>query len=728
LTATPINVDSTQQFTYTVDTADDAETGSFAVGATAPPTFEITNADVDNPVNTSEQTTVEVSVVNTGSTVGEQDITVDIDGSQVASETKPLNPGESDTLDWQVTAPDTYGQYPVTVATANRSRVLTLITQADSAVEGDESGVTITKNVNASVVLKGSDLESLRGDKNEKYITHSPVTMSLSVRSDSNETIELWRNYENGDVNGPYAEQRLVSNGTSPYSYASSFEPGTEVSVFAKSYQCQRINDGTWLYPDWDYGWRNPNIELAGYSTRYCASDHWKEWRTVTETQNSGNLEVRSDGDPLPAFEQAAEYQRGVDDALGSRVNESGYLQLADGEQAFFYELSKKNATTANASSPGDPDYNDAIVLFRVNSINKTVNRGPTFQLDDVDAPAHVDETTNATATAELTNVGDQTGNVILESSFDGSSLGTSSVTLHPDENTSVTFTLPTSSKVSGSSYPYTISVVGSPQAGGGNIHVGDTTEQFVQVDTVRAPNTIDSDDTATATANLTNVGGQAGTDTVVLRAKNTDDPSPSFTTVDSKTMSTILTPGDTRQFTLDMPTSRGNYTYYVGTSNSTSPEQSFFVGQSNFVVNDTQSVNIGAETYNTSELIERCGGAQRMTVEVHNNGTVGDEREVNLTIKNKSDGSTVFAGSKMVTAGSGDLTNTDPYPAWAGYDVDLDPGYYTYEVTVYDETASGTEADTATGEIYLKHVDETGATGNDSPITVDSDTVTLGD
>jgi len=137
--------------------------------------------------------------------------------------------------------------------------------------------------------------------------------------------------------------------------------------------------------------------------------------------------------------------------------------------------------------------------------------------------------------------------------------------------------------------------------------------------------------------------------------------------------------------------------------------------------------VNIGAETYNTSELIERRGGAQRMTVEVRNNGTVGDEREVNLTIKNKSDGSTAFAGSKMVTAGTGDLTNTDPYPAWAGYDVDLDPGYYTYEVTVYDETASGTVADTATGEMYLKNVDETGATDNDSPVTVDSDTVTLG-
>jgi|GEM_PF-1129637 len=737
LTTAPINVDSTQHFTYIIDTADDAETGSFAVGATAPPTFEITNADVDNPVNTSGQTTVEVTVANTGGTAGEQDITIDVDGFQVAGETEQLDPGESVTLDRQVTAPDTYGQYPVTVATANRSRVLTLIAQPDSSVEINGSTVTVKQAVNASVVLKGSDLEFLGSEPRSDVmsIRHWPVTMSLFVRNDSDsQSIGLWRDYENGDVNGPYAERRQVSDDyENPYSYAGSFDPGTDISVFAKSHGCE------WTKKRYDYDddsdseeyyvrkWKNPKITLAGYETRYCANDDWTDWLTVSETQNSGNLEIRGDGDPLPAFEQAADYQRGVNDVLGDRVNESGHLQLADGEQAFFYELSIADANPEKAKDPGDPDYNDAVILFKINSIEKSVNRGPAFQLDDVDAPARVDETTDATATAEVTNVGDMTGEVTLEGSFDGGSVGTKSVTLDPNETTSVTLTLPTSSKASGISYPYTVSVVDSPQAGGGNIHVGDTTDQFMQVDSVRAPRVIDSDDTATATVNVTNVGGKGGTDTVVLRAKNTDDPSPSFTTVDSEAMSTKLTPGDTRQFTLDMPTSRGNYTYYVETSNSTSPEQSFFVGQSNFVVNDTQSVNIGAETYNTSGLIERRGGAQRMTVEVQNNGTVGDEREVSLTIKNKSDGSTVFAGSKMVTAGSGDLTNTDPYPAWAGYDVDLDPGYYTYEVTVYDETASGTEADTATGEIYLKNVDETGATGNDSPITVDSDTVTLG-
>ncbi len=173
-------------------------------------------------------------------------------------------------------------------------------------------------------------------------------------------------------------------------------------------------------------------------------------------------------------------------------------------------------------------------------------------------------------------------------------------------------------------------------------------------------------------------------------------------------------------------PTDRGNYTYYVQTR--TGRQQS---SRSSSAGKDAgayaQGINIVAEKYDTSTLIERRGGAQRMTVEVFNNGTVGSEREVNLTITNKSDGSAVFTGSTNVTVGSGDLRDVDKYPAWAGYDTDLDPGYYTYEVTVYNDTASGSIDDTATGEIYLKEVDESGATTNDSPISIDSDTITIG-
>jgi len=712
VTSSPITVASPQHYTYAVETPDATQSGSFVVGASPPPLFEITTADVRNPVAPGNQTTVEFTVTNTGGTERQQTLRVRRNGTTVVAENEQLDPGESVTLNRTVTAPPEPGKYPVTFSTANRSRWLTLNVQPDSLVEGNGSTVTIKQSVNASVSLKGADLEGMWDSR----IIHAPVQMSLYVQNESEtRSIGLWRGYENGDVNGPHAEQRLVSDEhNNPYVHSDSFDPGTEISVFAQSHYCSGHRE------------TDPTIQLAGYDTMHCV-DWGGERIEVSQTQNSENLVILGDGDELPAFEQAQWYQRDIRDTLGSRVNDTGHLQLGDGERAFLYELSKRNADPANAGDEGDPDYNDAVVLFTVNAIEKDVQTGPKYRIIDVEAPARVDETSDADVTAKIRNVGDGPGTTTLETTFDGSVVGSKSKHVEPGETATVSFELDTDSKPPEKSYQYDLALTDTDERWRGNIYVGELDEQFMQVDSVRAPGVIDNDDTATATVNVTNVGGQAGTDTVVLRAKNTDDPSPSYTTVDSESMATILSPGDTRQFTLDMPTDRGNYTYYVETSNSTSPEQSFFVGRSNFVVNDTQSVNIGAETYNTAELIERRGGAQRMTVEVRNNGTVGDEREVNLTIKNKSDGSTVFTGSEMVTAGTGDLTGTDAYPAWAGYDVALDPGYYTYEVTVYNETASGTVADTATGEIYLKDVDESGATGNDSPVTVDSDTVTLG-
>ena len=712
VTSGPITVSSPTHYRYVVETPDRTVSGSFVVGASPPPLFEITAADVKNPVRPGNQTTTTLTVRNTGGTEGEQTLRVERNGTTVVAETEQLDPGESVTLNRTVTAPGEPGKYPLTFSTANRSRRLTLNVQPESLIEGNGSTITIEQSVNASVALKGADLEGFWRSR----IIHAPVQMSLYVRDDSGtETIGLWRDYENGDVNGPHAEQRLVSGDhENPYTYSASFEPGTEISVFAQSYYCSGHRE------------TDPTIWLAGYETMYC--DDWGGERIeVSQTQNSENLVILGDGDALPAFEQAQWYQRDLQDTLGSRVDDTGHLRLADGERAFLYELSTPNADPEEASREGDPDYNDAVVLFTVNAIERDVRTGPKYRIIDVDAPARVDETTDAVVTAEVKNVGGQDGSTAVQATFDGSVAGNESVAIAANETEEVTFELDTDSKPPESSYGYNVTVADSDERWSGNVYVGELDEQFMQVDSVRVPGAIDSDDTATATVNVTNVGGEAGTDTVVLKAKNDDDASPSFTTVDSVTMSTILAPGDTRQFALDLPTDRGNYTVRVETANSTSPGQSFFVGRSDVAVADTQSINIGAQTYNTSELIERRGGADRMTVEVVNRGTIGDERTVNLTVKNESDGDTVFAASKNVTVGSGDLTGVSEYPAWAGYDVDLDPGYYTYEVTVYDETASGTEADTATGEIYLKNVDETGATGNDSPITVDSDTVTLG-
>lgn len=714
VTSSPITVSSPTHYSYVVETPDQTQSGSFVVGASPPPLFEITAADVRNPVRPGNQTATSFTVTNTGGTEGEQTLRVERNGTTVVSETEQLDPGESVTLNRTVTAPGEPGKYPLTFSTANRSRRLTMNVQPESLIEGNGSTITIEQSVNASVSLKGADLEGFW----DSHITHAPVQMSLYVRDESGaeESIELWRDYENGDVNGPHAEQRLVDEDyENPYSYSASFEPGTEISVFAQSYYCSGHEE------------TDPTIWLAGYQTMYC-DDRGGERIEVSQTQNSGNLVILGDGDDLPAFEQAQWYQRDIQDTLGSRVDDTGNLQLADGERAFLYELSTPNADPDNAGREGDPDYNDAVVLFTVNAIEKDVQTGPKYQIIDVDAPARVDETTDAEVTAEVKNVGGQAGSTTVETTFDGSGAGSKSVAIDANETEEVTFELDTDTKTPGNSYGYNVTVVDSDARWSGNVYVGELDEQFMQVDSVQVPGAIDSDDTATATVNVTNVGGEAGTDTVVLKAKNDDDASPSFTTVDSVTMSTVLAPGDTRQFTLDLPTDRGNYTVTVETANSTSPGQSFFVGRSDVAVADTQSVNIGAQTYNTSKLIERRGGASRMTVEVVNRGTIGDERTVNLTVKNASDGETVFAAAKNVTAGSGDLTGVSEYPAWAGYNVDLDPGYYTYEVTVYNETTGEPVDDRASGELFLQELDETGASGDNAPISVDSDSVTLGE
>jgi hypothetical protein len=330
-------------------------------------------------------------------------------------------------------------------------------------------------------------------------------------------------------------------------------------------------------------------------------------------------------------------------------------------------------------------------------------------------------------------NVGTAAGTAELTPTFDGSTAETQETEIGVNETAQFSVELATASKTPGQSYQYRFNLTNPNRSEsatgkqwGGNIYVGDIDEQFMQVESVRATSTIDNDESANATVDITNVGGEGGTAEIKLYAKNTDDASPTFAVSDAATTN-VLTSKETKQVNLSLPSDRGNYTYYVQTRNSTSAKQSFFVGRSNVVVNDTQGINIGTQTYNTATLIERNGGAERITVEVNNEGTVGDKREVALTVKNKSDGTTVYTGTENVTVGSGDLTGTDAYPAWAGYDTDLDPGYYTYEVTVYNDTASGSIDDTATGEIYLKEVDESGATTNDSPISIDSDTITIG-
>jgi len=718
LTSGSLTAPSYSNYTYLVETPNDAVNGTFTVGASAPPVFDVTSVSVNNPVRPENKTTVSFTVSNTGGTTDTQMLHISRDWGADKSSEVQLDPGKDETVTQTFTVPSEEGLYRLNFMTENQTAWRMLNVQLNPVIKRDGSEVTTNRRINGSIVLKGAELESNTVDT----ISHTRVEMSLEVRNQSEYEIPLWRDvgndFEDGDVNGPYAEERLVTGDDHPYEYTRTFEKNTTFSLFATSYWCD------------EYTSTDVTFEIDGneYDTERCV-DHDEVRISVDNPENNQNVDILRSGDKTPGYGQASSAQRRLEDMLGEeRLNNTGSdnatLSLADGELVFLYELSERDASPENAYSSDDPDYNDAMALFRVNSIEESLSK-PAFRVIDVDAPARVDET-NAHVTATVKNVGGRSGNATLTSTFDGSAAGTETKEIEPNETKQFTFVFGTGSKPTEQSYLYNISLSDERKRWGGNIYVGELDEQFMQVDSVRASGAIDSDGSANATINITNVGDEDGIAEVALYTKNTDDASSTFTEADSTTTSG-LTNGETEQVNLSMPTDRGNYTYYVQTRNGTSAKQSFFVGRSNVVVNDTQGINIGAEKYDTSTLIERRGGAQRMTVEVFNNGTVGSEREVNLTITNKSDGSAVFTGSTNVTVGSGDLRDVDKYPAWAGYDTDLDPGYYTYEVTVYNDTASGSIDDTATGEIYLKEVDESGATTNDSPISIDSDTITIG-
>ncbi|WP_336358229.1 DUF7289 family protein [Haloarcula sp. CGMCC 1.6347] len=726
LTSGPLTAPSYSNYTYIVETPDDRSYGTFTVGASAPPVFDITGLGVDNPVEPENKTEVSFNVTNTGGTAGSQTLRIGRDWGADKSTDEQLDPGESTTVTQTVTAPSEDGLYRVNFTTGNQTAWRILNVRSNTAVERDGGGMTTTERVNATIELKGAELEGSNGYQ----ITHTKVDMDLVVNNQSGDhEIPLWRDvgydFEDGDVNGPHAERRLINDDyPDPYEFTKTFEANSNFSVTATSYHCYETT-----YTDIRF-----KIDGTNYYTKRCSSPGSVR---ISTDESSTNADILADGEVIPGYGQAGKAQRKLTDMLGEQRlteldNGSARLNLADGEFVYLYELSQDNANPENAYGYGDPDYNDAVVIFRTNSIENEVAE-PRFSFVDVDVPARTPKTDDTEATVTVKNVGTAAGSAKLTPTFDGSTAETQDTEIGVNETAQFNVELATASKTPGQSYQYRFNLTNPNRSEsatgkqwGGNIYVGDIDEQFMQVDSVRATSTIDNDESANATVDITNVGGEGGTAEIKLYAKNTDDAGSTFTVSDSATTS-LLTNGDTEQVTLSLPSDRGNHTYYVQTRNSTSAKQSFFVGRSSVVVNDTQGINIGAQTYNTATLIERNGGAERITVEVNNEGTVGDEREVALTVKNKSDGTTVYTGTENVTAGSGDLTGSDAYPAWAGYDTDLDPGYYTYEVTVYNDTASGSVDDTATGEIYLKDVDESGATTNDSPISIDSDTITIG-
>lgn len=246
---------------------------------------------------------------------------------------------------------------------SNRTASMRVILSGTETENGNRS-LEVQRNATATVELLSTEISGTSfcifcPD----YKINSPVTMRINV---GNQTYEPWTDTENPtsvaerDVNDP-------TDGPESRSFTTNVSAGDAISVEATGYEA----DGY----DWDdyeevslngETWRSVGAGAAGDETVNIEVD------AEDRGENEGNVVLLADGMEVPNYGSANPEQRNMSQVLGSRMNETGYLDLAPNAFVLVYELSCNDVTTDDIGDPnhcdsdGDPDYNDAVVLVTI--------------------------------------------------------------------------------------------------------------------------------------------------------------------------------------------------------------------------------------------------------------------------------------------------------------------------------------------------------------------------
>ncbi|MFB6073521.1 MAG: hypothetical protein ABEJ89_00755 [Haloarculaceae archaeon] len=709
---------------YEIVTPNATRQGTFTVGAPQRPNFVVSSLSADpNPMIRTAGTELHVTVSNQGEREDEQPVTIDAENAstqvQLIQRHPTLGPGDtySDSFTVAVTNRLSPGTYTLEATTENASLTQQLVVEpANSSIDDGDGTILVDEHIDARVRLLGAELEGYGYlGRGWYYIVNSPTRMWLHVENDSGTyDVPLWQSHHNGDVNNPYVEQDLLNSGGPDYERNVTLDPGANVSVYATSYSCNGWSQTS-------VRWRNIDIQGDGRPDRAVGYEcsRWGRPRIrVDDLTNTRNVVINRSGERVPSFGAADPYQRGIDQMLpGDRINGSGYLDLPPGERLFLYELSQPDASPGNAQGGGDPDYNDAAVLFQVVNVRHTRLTPADFAVREVDAPISVSQGDAIPVDALLNNSGGQAGTANLTLSFGGTDVAhLNGVHLDGGQHTTRTLTVP-GGATSGRSgaVQYTVSINGSSNRQSGTVTIGSPSHAVFQITSIDAPDAVDSDASPRATVTVRNTGATSGTQQVRL-----DDAGGT----DSRTVS--LSSGASRTLTFDLPDASlgtGTSHNYVVSTDDVSIQDSIYVGDSNVEV---AGVEVGLSSYSAGELISRRS-IPALSVKLHNVGTFGDSRTVGLEITNRSDGSTAFDDQQAVQVGQGPISTT--VPAWANFSPNLDTGYYNYTISVYDGAPTpANRVDQWTGRIYIRETGGASSDTSNSPISIDSNQISVSD
>nr|WP_177227245.1 CARDB domain-containing protein [Halomicrobium zhouii] len=699
------------EYRYTIETPNETTSETFHVGSPEKPMLVVDSVDIaPNPTTFDRYSRFDVTVENAGPETANQHVRVrNEDGEIVASEFVSVDPGESETIRQQGHITDSrfdIGHNSVTVTTANASVSKTLIVQErDNIGGGDDGTIVVNENVRAEIQVLGAELEG--EDPFYDYgnhIIHAPTEMWMDIENDSySDRVDLFEDEYEGDVNHPAAEKAMIEN-SSAYTVQRTFGAGTEISLFARSYYCGD-KSGTGVIFE---GIMPGGEDAEGLE---CSKD--RERITISDDSNSQNVVILSDGDEVPAFGAADPYQRDLNDMLGHRIDDDGTLSLGADERVFLYELSDPNARPEDATGTDDPDYNDAVALFRVVDVQRTVQTPADFTIEDVDAPESVSRGEDAQISITVNNTGGTAGDTsVMFDMQDQDMIQGQTNELEPGETDTVTLDVPTD--VDPDTYQYTVLLGSAPRESHyGAITIGEEDGPNFQITSMSAPNVNETHESPTVELEVTNTGNTAGSQDVRIL----EEPYNFGDEVDSVRVD--LASHETKTVTLDLPTrgSSGEVYFKAATDDTTTREQRIYYGESDVSI---ESLAIGTSTYGSDgDLIERRN-ADTMSFKLENGGDVGGVRDVELVVGNDTDQQKFTEDSIQI----GDGRIYSSYPRWLTFPVGLDTGYYDYSLTVEDH--AGVE-DTWEGELFISNeVDAGDGKNSSSPISVDSNEVVI--
>ncbi|QSG14889.1 DUF7289 family protein [Halapricum desulfuricans] len=722
LTLTVDGVATPGLYNYTVQTGDENVTRTFYVGEKATDFFQVSSVRATpNPVEQGNTTTVTAVINNTGASSAEQTIEFAFADGTSKTDTVSLAPGSGTTVTFDYEVPEALpaGAYEYTVSTANSSATdqIRVAANLSGAFEsGDDGQIEIDGDTTARLQVLGTEPTATSydydyvgwsngdwwwdsdggwiydpNDGNYRIdggeISRAPTVMDIVTENETAGRVEhnVW---SGDDLNRPRNWERQVDR--NPYfNRTVTVSEASSLWVSATTYGCERYgytDTGLDRYVD-PYGWFDRNR----------CTDWGSELVSTNSNQNTENVVILGDNETVPSWGSASPDQRSIGDILEDKFDpDTGRLNLEDDQLVMLFELTQPDADPddADPSTSGDPDYNDAVVLFEVVNRTRTVKTPARLVISDLQTPAVVEEGETDTLRVEVTNRGGQVGSTDVTYHFDGAAAGsTATGELEHNESTWIEFDIPPNAGYDPGTYEYELGLTANPnQTRSGNVYVGsDRGPRFIVQGFERAyPRGVPLDSDASVTATVANVGDEDATMPVRW-----------FVDGESRSSEAITLPaGESTTVTFDgVPTDETGPISVEATADNTgydadnsSQRGTITVETETFVVN---RVRVGTESYDEDELI-LVTSLSDLDGLIENTATVAGTQQVDFTLTNRSTGETRTATTDVSLDGTSATFERFGLGSWSNA-----TGYYDYEIETEDDRFTGTIQIVPAAEAY---------------------------